>query len=107
MCIRDRDFRAPEEPVCWDTSAAACAACGLLEIAEAVEELEKPLYLNSAKKILEALEEKHCCWDIEKDSILQDGSVAYGKQVHVPLIYGDYFFLEGILRLMGKNFMIW
>ena len=101
------DFRAPEEPVCWDTSAAACAACGLLEIAQAVDENEKFLYQNSAERILEALEEKHCCWDTEKDGILQDGSVAYGKQVHVPLIYGDYFFLEGILRLLGKDFMIW
>ena len=101
------DFRAPAQPVYWDTSATACAACGLLEIADAVDESEKMLYRNSAEKMLEALEEKHCCWNIEKDGILQNGSVAYDKQVHVPLIYGDYFLVEGILRLMGKGFMIW
>ena len=101
------DFRAPAEPVYWDTSAAACAACGLLEIADAADESEKLFYRNSAEKMLEALAEKHCCWDVERDGILQNGSVAYEKQVHVPLIYGDYFFTEGILRLLGKDFMIW
>ena len=103
------DFRAPKEPVYWDTTAAACGACGLLEISEAVGELEKALYYDSAVKILIALEEKHCDWDVHKDSIVQDGTEAYGREngIHIPIIYGDYFFVEGILRLLGKSFMIW
>lgn len=103
------DFRAPKEPVYWDTTAAACAVCGLLEIEEAVGELEKPLYHDSAVKILMALEEKHCNWDVETDSILQNGTEAYGRDhaTHIPIIYGDYFFVEGVLRLLGKSFMIW
>lgn len=103
------DFRAPEEPVFWDTTAAACGACGLLQLADMVPELEKGLYKNHALRILMALEEKHCNWNPREDGILQDGTVAYGRieETHVPIIYGDYFFVEGILRLMKKEFLIW
>lgn len=103
------DFRAPAEPVSWDTTASACAACGLLQIADLVPEYEKNLYHEPAVRILEALEKQHCDWDTERDGILQNGTVAYGKEgeTHVPIIYGDYFFTEGILRLMGRHFMIW
>lgn len=103
------DFRAPKEPVYWDTTAAACGACGLLQIAGEVPEGERYFYYDAACRILMALEEKHCCWDKETDGILMDGTAAYGKmeETHVSLIYGDYFFVEGILRLMGKGFLIW
>lgn len=103
------DFRAPKEPVYWDTTATACGACGLLEISEHVPELEKPLYHDGAVSMLMALEEKHCCWDPDRDSMVQNGTEAYKSPegTHIPIIYGDYFFVEGILRLMGKGFMIW
>lgn len=103
------DFRAPKEPVKWDTTAAACAACGLLQIASMVPELEQELYRENAIKILMALEEKHCNWKEEEDGILQYGTAAYHREedTHVPIIYGDYFFVEGILRMMGKDFPIW
>lgn len=41
------DFRAPEEPVVWDTTAAVCAASGMLELADIVPDLEKSLYRDS------------------------------------------------------------
>lgn len=103
------DFRAPKEPVMWDTTAAACAACGLLQIADMVPELEKNFYYEHAVRILMALENKHCNWNPAEDGILQNGTAAYHRveDTHVPIIYGDYFFVEGILRLIKKNFMIW
>ena len=103
------DFRAPAEPVIWDTTATAIAACGLLQIADLVPEFEKPLYYEHALKMLEALETKHCNWNVEEDGIVQMGTVLYGRKEdeHVPIIYGDYFFVEAILRLMGKSFLIW
>lgn len=103
------DFRAPKEPVYRDTTATACAACGLLQIAEMVPEYEKPLYYDSGVKMLTALEERHCDWNTETDGILQNGTASYwaDKDRHVPIIYGDYFFVEGILRLMNRGFMIW
>lgn len=101
------DFRSPKEEVYWDTTATACAACGLLQIAKMVPELEKDLYYDSAIEMILALEEKHCDWDPSHDGILLNGTVAYGRQVHVPIIYGDYFFVEAILRLREEAFLIW
>lgn len=104
------DFRAPQEPVYYDSTAGACAACGLLEIASHVTEGERPLYEQSALKLLKAMDEKFCNWNEEEDGILQMGKVAYheeGSRQQVPVIYGDYFLTEAILRLMEKSFFIW
>ena len=104
------DFRAPAEPVYYDSTAAMCAACGMLEIAGSVPELEKSLYENGAVAMLKATAEKFCNWKREEDGILGGGSVAYHRgadQIEVPIIYGDYFMLEAVLRLLGKDFLIW
>lgn len=103
------DFRAPEEPVYWDSTAAACAACGLLEIAEHVDEYERKFYVDAAVKMLKATDEKFCNWDPDYDSIVQMGSGSYhtDHDKHVPIIYGDYFFMEAVLRLLDKDILIW
>lgn len=103
------DFRAPETPVLYDTSAGSCAVCGLLELSELVNNRERKLYRKAALNTLKALTEKHCNWRPEEDSILAQGCVAYHseKERDVPLIYGDYFLVEAVTRLMGKGFAIW
>lgn len=94
------DFKQPKEDKLYDTTAGACAACGLLEIADFVPENEKELYVDAAQNMLYALE-KQCDWSQTEDSILQNGTEAYSRGHHMPIIYGDYFFAEGIYRLMG------
>lgn len=104
------DFRAPKEPVLYDSTAGACAACGLLEIARHVPEGERALYLESALRILKAMEEKFCNWEEKEDGILYYGRVDYhspAKDEDISIIYGDYFFTEAVLRLMEKDFFIW
>lgn len=103
------DFRAPKEPVYWDSTAGVCAACGMLEIAKNVPELEKDFYIDAAINILKATDEKFCNWDINYDSIVAMGSGSYETEHdrHVPIIYGDYFFIEAILRLLDKDILIW
>ena len=105
------DFRAPAEPVKYDSTAAMCIACGLLEIAEHVGEHEKRFYTESAYRILRACEEKFVNWDPEADSILTGGTYFYhdptGENTEVPIIYADYFFIEAILRLKGKDLFEW
>ena len=101
------DFRAPEEPVLIDTSAGVIAACGLLEIASHVGEHEQKLYTENAVRIMRTLEEKYCDWDPENDAALGYGTGAYHGRRHYPIIYGDYFLLEGVLRLLEKEFLIW
>lgn len=102
------DFRSPETPVYKDTTAGACAACGLLEIAKAVPEYEKKLYAGAAVKILKAIGERYCDWSESEDSIVQCGTEAYhfGAK-NIPIIYGDYFFMEALLKLKGKYTLFW
>lgn len=102
------DFRSPGKE--HDTTAGAIAACGLIEIAKAVDELERDVYLNAAIKILRALEEKYCNWSLEEESVLQHGVEKYfpdecrkGK----PIIYGDYYFAEAIYKLKGFELLFW
>ncbi|GMK39213.1 glycosyl hydrolase family 88 [Paenibacillus sp. CCS19] len=103
------DFRSPAEPVKWDTTAGVCAACGLLAIADAVPEHERSLYQSAAIRMLRAVDEKFCNWDVEQDSIVDGGTAAYhsAKHTEVPIIYGDYFFIEAVLRLKNKHVLIW
>ena len=72
--------------------------------------MEKALYEQSALKMLMAMEERFCNWNEEEDGILGMGKAAYheeGEERQVPIIYGDYFFAEAVLRLMEKDFFIW
>lgn len=103
------DFRCPAEPIMWDTTAAVCAVCGMLEISEHVNELEKEFYVNGALEILKSVEKNYCNWNCEEDGIVQYGTVAYHRpdEIHVPIIYGDYFFIEAIMRLRGQGIFIW
>jgi unsaturated chondroitin disaccharide hydrolase len=101
------DFRCPEEPVYYDTTAASIMACGLIEIAKAVPEYEQKTYITAAVKILKQLEQ-FCNWDDNCDAILMEGAEDYhGKGQHKPIIYGDFYFTEAILKLKGAEFFPW
>jgi len=97
------DFTAPSEPVYYDNTAGACAACGLIEIYKVTND-EK--YLEGAIKILRAMEED-CIFDASDESILQNCMESYslGKEMHI--IYGDFFLCEAILKLMNEEYLIW
>ena len=100
------DFRAPEKDCYFDSTAGAVAACGLIEIANHVPENEKDFYLDSAIRLLKAMEKEWCDWSEENASILQNGTERYGgSPMHI--IYGDYFFAEAILKLRGNDFLPW
>ena len=101
------DFCQPEEPIYYDSTAGAIAACGLIELAKIVGETESEKFLSAALNILRAMEKNWCDWTDEEDSILQMGSLMYGKDNHMPIIYGDYFFAEAILKLKGTDFLAW
>ena len=97
------DFRQPKEPKLYDSTAAACATCGLLEIADLVEEPQKEMYRQAALRLLEATEKAFCNWEENEDAILLKGTGSYEREHHIPIIYGDYFFAEAIYRLMGLD----
>ena len=91
-----------------DSSAAAITACGLIELAGYLEGAEADHYRGVAVFLLRTLDEKRCCWDPEKDYLLEKCTSAYHDGEHeFSLIYGDYYFLEGILKLTGSEFFLW
>lgn len=96
VCLTDFvslvDFRAPKEPVYWDTTATACAACGLLQIAEMVPEYEKPLYFDSGVKMLTALEVLSAA--VAVDGILNEDEreLAYGYSVKLMNRMVDFWY---------------
>ncbi len=61
------------------------------------------------ESLLRRIDEKFCQWDPAVDSIVSHGSGRYHRESdrEVPIIYGDYFFLEAVLRLLDKDFLIW
>jgi unsaturated chondroitin disaccharide hydrolase len=70
----------------------------------------KETYTQDAIKILKATEAKYCNWDPSADGLVQMGTAQYHEKIeerHVSLIYGDYFFIEAILRLCGMDLQIW
>ena len=103
------DFRQPATPVVYDTTAAGIALCGLLEIAQHVNTRERAIYEIPAIKMLQALDATYANYDTDIDSIIGGGTEAYhmAQTRDVPIIYGDYFFIEGILRVLGRDFSIW
>lgn len=101
------DFRSPDTPEYLDTTAGAIAACGLIEIAKAVPDYEKKLYLKAALEILKNLESKHCDWSLDEQCILRNGTEKYGGNTHIPIVYGDYFFIEAMYKLKGFDTLLW
>lgn len=102
------DFRQPKEPAYEDSTAAAIAACGLIENAKVIEEREKDLYLSAALKRLQTLDASCCDWRMEVDHLLINGSAAYhNPDRRTPIIYGDYYFMEAVFKLKGNDLNLW
>ena len=106
------DFRAPAGSTTKDSTAGAIAAAGLLEIANSVPELEKALYLGAAIKMLKALDRDCGAWDQDEQGLLLHGSHAFHQSDASmpndrPIIYGDYYFVEAVLRLCGRTELFW
>ncbi len=102
------DFRQPADVAWEDSTAAAIAACGLIELAKLTEGRQSGLYLNSALKMLTALTEKSFNWNEDEDNLLTKCTAAYHDKKHeFSIIYGDYYFLEALMKLVGKELFIW
>ena len=105
------DFRVERlEATPRDTSAAACAACGMLEIAKHVPECEKAFYENTAQRILQSLTENYSnLQDDSRQELLREGTGNFpaGVNINVGIIYGDYFYMEAISRLLGNDNIFW
>ena len=96
FCDPDGD-KAPR-----DSSAGAIAACGMLELAKVTGE---NCYKEWGERLLRGLYE-HCFNDdpdYEGMILHATGNKEKNLNVDVSLIYGDYYYMEGLLRLLGRD----
>lgn len=108
--------RLPEDSVChWDlallgtdavrdSSAAAITVCGLLELVKALPTLDphRAHYEEMALRIMQSLTDNYLAHDDEPCEGLLKHSVyhmASGKGVDQCCSWGDYFYLEALMRL--------
>ncbi|MGN7760274.1 glycoside hydrolase family 88 protein [Paenibacillus sp. 22594] len=97
------DFRTGnDERKYRDSSAAAIAASGLLELADLVPLGEQSLYANAAERILRSLTENYATWNQpEHEAILTKGTGSGDSFIEVSLIYADYYYIEAVSKLNG------
>ena len=107
------DFYAPREPLYYDATSGVCAASGMIEIAKALSGERGEYYMGEAIKILKATDAHFCNYSDDHDGLVHMGTLCYPRPdrkrnlVHVPIIYGDFFFVEAISKLKGNDFLIW
>lgn len=102
------DFCQPADVTLEDSTAAAIAACGLIELSKLAEGQKSAGYLDSAQKLLHTLAEERCNWKEEEDDVLKKCTAAYHQpNPESSIIYGDYYFLEALMKLAGKELFIW
>lgn len=101
------DFDQPAEPPREDSIAAAVAACGLIELAELVDEAEMNEYMQAALRLLKTLDEKRCDYSVANDHFLENCSGAYHNHQHKSMVYGDYFYMEALFKLTGGDVFFW
>lgn len=91
-----------------DSSSAAIATCGMLEMAKYLDGEKQEFYINAAKRLMKALYD-NCA---VKDTKISDGQLlhgVYGRKtpyndcidhgIDECNLWGDYFYVEGLMRL--------
>ena len=91
-----------------DSSSASIAVCGMLEMAKYLDESDASYYTSIAKKIMESIVENYAVKDLKESNGLVLHST-YSKKspyntctpegVDECNIWGDYFYMEALIRL--------
>ncbi len=102
------DYDAPEESRrLVDTSAAAIAASGLLQLSTVLTDRAKgALYAAAARHILRTLCTRYVAWDDPGwEGILKGGVYHIHKNLGVneSVMWGEHFFVEALEAALGKH----
>jgi unsaturated chondroitin disaccharide hydrolase len=106
--------RLPDDYICYwdliftdqdkalkDTSAAAIAACGLTELLKILPLTDplRPAYYNAIDQIVRNLRTHYFAH--QQDGLLREGVYNFGRNtgINEPNLWGDYFYLEALVRL--------
>lgn len=86
-----------------DSSAAAIAVCGLLELADNLAGQSKAEYYRGwARKIMASLVDKYAAKPQAGGALLNHAvySMPHGRGVDEGCLWGDYFYLEALVRML-------
>lgn len=78
----------------------------MLEIAAVSENInDKELYGKLGEELIVALTQHCLCLDDSTQGLIKYGTVSYpaNKNINVPIIYGDLFFIEALGKILGKE----
>lgn len=102
ICCWDLVF-TDDDKTCRDSSAAAIAACGLLELAQAlpISNVHRGTYEAWAVHIVRVLGDKYLAPIEGSNAVLLHGVYHMPNKAGVDeaCIWGDYFYLEALMRL--------
>lgn len=105
--LTDCDFCQPEDEERLDNIAGAVAACGLIELAAITGESS---WKEAAIRLVEGMLE-HCVdWTDSSCGLLTKCTCSYHDTSagrHTNITYGDYFLVEALNKLVGKDPMLW
>lgn len=106
------DFLYTKDEDQRDSSAVAITACGLLELAKQLplSDPDRKTYESAAKTLMAKLIENYMYSEDEvSNGLLKGGVYAYKTHLCVdePVIWGDYYFMEALVRLTKYFRMYW
>ena len=94
-----------------DSSAAAIAVCGLLELSKQlpVYDPDRNLLESAALCILGSLTENYLIREEDSNALLRGGvySMTADRGVNEPCIWGDYFYMEALMRVLKPFRLYW
>ena len=117
--------KLPEDNVCYwdlffddnsgeekDTSAAAIAVCGILEMSKNLkdDDSNKKIYMKAANHIMKSIIEKYTTKnDTRSNGLLKEAvySKPHGTGVNECCIWGDYFYMEALVRFLKVDWKVY
>ncbi len=108
----DYDFKEPSRSF-KDASAALISACGLLEMAKHLPDTDedKTIFTNAATMMVEAVIDHYTDnIGVDYDGLVHHvtHAVPFNDGFDECAVYGDYFYLEALLRLLNPDWkMYW
>lgn len=99
------DFDQPAVPELEDGCGACVLACGFIELSRLTGEKK---YFEAGEGILKAIYEKRSDFSNSCDAIVTNCSARYHEEKHhYPMVYADYYFVEGLMALQNKGIFMW
>ena len=105
--LTDCDFLQPAGEERIDNIAGAIAACGMLELGRITGDSR---WKENAERLVNGLLD-HCTqWDGGICGLLNKCTASYhddGAGRHTNIVYGDYFLVEALMKLCGRDPDLW